>query len=93
MVALLIGGIFTERMFGNAAFLTLYLLSAIAGNLASVASQPFTVSAGASGAIFGVYGALVGLLLLRRKSIPAGSDGFNGQECNGFYRVQPAGRN
>jgi rhomboid protease GluP len=71
MWALLSGGIFTERLFGNVGFLTLYLLSAIGGNLASIAWQPFTVAAGASGAIFGVYGALIGLLLVQRKSIPS----------------------
>jgi membrane associated rhomboid family serine protease len=71
MWALLSGGIFTERLFGNLGFLTLYLLSAIGGNLASVAWQPFTVAAGASGAIFGIYGALIGLLLVQRKSIPS----------------------
>jgi membrane associated rhomboid family serine protease len=70
MWALLSGGTFTERLFGNVGFLTLYLLSAIGGNLASIAWQPFTVAAGASGAIFGVYGALLGLLLVQHKSIP-----------------------
>jgi membrane associated rhomboid family serine protease len=71
MWALLSGGIFTERLFGSVGFLTLYLLSAIGGNLASVGWQPFVVAAGASGAIFGVYGALIGLLLVRHKSIPS----------------------
>lgn len=35
-----------ERLFGNAGFLTVYLLSAIGGNLASLAWQPFAVAAG-----------------------------------------------
>jgi membrane associated rhomboid family serine protease len=70
MWVLFSGGIFTERLFGSRAFLTLYLLSAVGGSLASAAWQPFMVSAGASGAIFGVYGGLVGLLLVQHKSIP-----------------------
>jgi membrane associated rhomboid family serine protease len=71
MWALLAGGMFTERLFGNRGFLTLYLLSAIGGSLASIAWQPLKVSAGASGAIFGVYGGLIGLLIVQHKSIPA----------------------
>lgn len=70
MWVLFSGGIFTERLFGSRGFLTLYLLSAVGGNLASAAWQPLTVSAGASGAIFGVYGGLIGLLLVQHKSIP-----------------------
>jgi membrane associated rhomboid family serine protease len=70
MWALLNGGIFTERLFGNGGFLALYLLSAIGGNLTSVAGHPFTVAAGASGAIFGVYGGLIGLLAVQHKAIP-----------------------
>lgn len=68
--ALSSGGTFTERLFGNSGFLTLYLLSAIGGNLASLWWNPLIVSVGASGAIFGVYGGLIGLLLLRHRSIP-----------------------
>jgi rhomboid protease GluP len=54
MWALLTGGVFVERLFGAARFFTLYLLSAVGGNLAGIAWQPHTAAAGASGAIFGV---------------------------------------
>src|SRR5579884_3088841 len=70
MWALFAGGVFAERLFGKAAFLTLYLVSAIGGNLASVAAQPLIVAAGASGAIFGVYGAIFGFSIAQHKSIP-----------------------
>jgi membrane associated rhomboid family serine protease len=70
MWALLSGGMFTERLFGNGGFLTLYLLSAIGGSLTGLSAQPFVVAAGASGAIFGVYGGLLGLLAMQHKSIP-----------------------
>jgi rhomboid protease GluP len=49
----------------------LYLVSGVAGSLASLAWHPHIVSAGASGAIFGVFGALFGFILFRRDSIPA----------------------
>jgi len=65
------GGFFIERLLGNAGFLIVYMVSGIAGGLASVAWHPYVVSAGASGAIFGLYGALLGYLIASRNSIPA----------------------
>jgi rhomboid protease GluP len=64
-------GRLVERLVGNAAFIALYLLSGVAGSLVSLYWNPLQVSAGASGAVFGVYGALIGFLALRRGSIPA----------------------
>lgn len=64
-------GPLVERMVGNVGFLLLYLSAGLVGSLASLFWNPLLVSAGASGAIFGVYGALLGLLLLNRGSIPA----------------------
>jgi rhomboid protease GluP len=63
-------GPLVERLFGNTAFLILYVLSGLAGSLASLARGSPAVSAGASGAIFGVYGALLGFLALRRHALP-----------------------
>jgi rhomboid protease GluP len=63
-------GEFIERLLGNAGFLIVYTISGLAGALVSVAWHPYVVSAGASGAIFGLYGALLGYLALRRDSIP-----------------------
>jgi len=60
-----------ERLVGNLGFLLLYLVSGLLGSVASVAWNPEVMSAGASGAVFGVGGALLGFLLLRRDSIPA----------------------
>jgi rhomboid protease GluP len=70
MWALWNSGIFVERLFGSGRFLTAYFLSAAGGDLASIAFQPHTVSAGASGAIFGIYGALIGFLVTQHRSIP-----------------------
>jgi rhomboid protease GluP len=59
-----------ERVFGNVGFLVLYFASGLAGSVASIYWSPYVVSAGASGAIFGVYGGLGGFLVRQRASIP-----------------------
>jgi membrane associated rhomboid family serine protease len=70
MFALFVIGRFTERLFGNAGFLVLYLLGGIAASLTSLSIHPATiVSAGASGAIFALYGGLIGFLLVRRSAM------------------------
>ena len=70
MWALLSVGFLVERLVGKGGFLVIYVFSGLLGSLASVWWNPSVVSAGASGAIFGVYGALVGILLSRRLAIP-----------------------
>ena len=52
-------GTLAERLYGNVAYLVLYLVAALGGSLVSTLWSPLTVSAGASGAIFGVYGAIL----------------------------------
>ena len=53
-----LGGL-AERLFGSARFLTIYLLSGLWGSIAStLLSDPWAVSIGASGAVFGVAGSL-----------------------------------
>ena len=64
-----IGGL-TERLFGHLGFSVAYLLAAVGASLASLFSHPLSVSAGASGAVFGLYGALGAFLLMQRASIP-----------------------
>jgi rhomboid protease GluP len=63
-------GPMVERLFGSGRFLVIYLGAAVAGSLASVAVHPMVASAGASGAVFGVYGALAGFLVRQRGAIP-----------------------
>ena len=70
MAALLSSGAVVERLFGPVAFASIYLAAGITGSLASTVIHPVVVSAGASGAIFGVYGALGALVLLQRGAIP-----------------------
>lgn len=64
-------GYFTEPLFGPVLFLLLYLAAGLGGNLLGLWLHPMGVSAGASGAIFGLYGGLLGFLLVRRRSLVA----------------------
>jgi rhomboid protease GluP len=59
-----------ERMFRNVTFLLIYLLSGIGGSLASLAWHPAVLSAGASGAVFGIAGALVSMLYFGHILVP-----------------------
>lgn len=58
--ALFIWGPMTERLFGRAKMLMIFVLSGLMGSLASYAFSP-SVAVGASGAIFGLLGALLTL--------------------------------
>lgn len=62
MYALLYIGVLLERQLGTLRFLTAYLLTGIMASVASLYWHPNTVSAGASGAIFGLYGVFLALL-------------------------------
>ncbi|HQO50186.1 MAG TPA: rhomboid family intramembrane serine protease [Bacteroidales bacterium] len=62
MYALLYIGVLLEPILGKGRYLTAYLLSGLAGSLASLYWNELTISAGASGAIFGMYGVFLALL-------------------------------
>ncbi|MEW6678090.1 MAG: rhomboid family intramembrane serine protease [Pseudomonadota bacterium] len=69
MLSLWDGGRLVERMYGPRRFLLLYIGAGLLGNLVSLMAQgDKAVSAGASGAIFGIYGAFMSHLWLERKS-------------------------
>jgi rhomboid protease GluP len=59
MVFLLIFGIRAEDLFSTEEFFAIYFASGLLGNLLTLLMAPFIVSAGASGAIFGMFGACV----------------------------------
>ncbi len=63
-------GIFMESLSGRVSYLVLYFVAGLGGDAASLFWHPTTVSAGASGAIFGLYGGLLGFLLRHRHAIP-----------------------
>jgi rhomboid protease GluP len=70
MFALWSSGRVIERIFGGVRFAAIYLCAAVAGGIASVAMHPQIVSVGASGAVFGIYGALAAFLLREHGGIP-----------------------
>ncbi len=70
MYALYNGGVLTERLFGSGRFVAIYLIAALAGSVVSGWWDASRNSAGASGAIFGVYGALLAFFAVRRAEIP-----------------------
>lgn len=70
MLALYQAGQVVERLFGRTGFALIYLLSGLLGNVASLWWKQGPVSVGASGAIFGVYGALLAYLSVQRGSVP-----------------------
>jgi len=59
-----------ERLFGNAWFIALYLFTGLCGSFASMLWRNEAVSIGASGAVFGVFGALLAYTFRERGSIP-----------------------
>jgi len=56
---LLIFGLRAEEIFSLWEYLTVYFLSGLTGNLLTLLLGPWTVSVGASGSIFGMFGAVV----------------------------------
>jgi rhomboid protease GluP len=64
------GGQLVERMYGPVRFIVIYFSSGLAGNLLSlVANKGLAISGGASGAIFGIYGALLVFLWYERHNL------------------------
>ena len=59
-----------EQIFGALAYAVIYLASGLVASMVSVAWQPAIVSVGASGALFGVFGAFMGFTIRRRGSLP-----------------------
>ncbi|RXP54517.1 rhomboid family intramembrane serine protease [Lutibacter sp. HS1-25] len=62
MYALAYIGLLLEPYLGKSRFLSAYILSGIAGSVASLYWNELTISAGASGAIFGMYGLFLAML-------------------------------
>jgi len=70
MFALTIFGGAIEHRYGKARFIALYLGSGVLGSASSLAFSNATLSAGASGAIYGIFGAWLALAI-RHRSSPA----------------------
>lgn len=65
MYGLLFVGIFLEPLLGKTKYLLIYLTTGILASLASIYWYDSTISVGASGAIFGLYGFFLATLLLK----------------------------
>jgi len=76
MVSLYIVGRAAENYFDGRAYLVIYLFSGLIGGFASLYMHPQSVGVGASGAIFGVFGALAGFFLAHRDKIASQSKAF-----------------
>ena len=83
MIVLYYVGALVERELGPIPYTVLYLFSGLAGNIFSIGYELLTgiygSSAGASGAVFGVEGALLFLVMIRREkleSMPVGRVAF-----------------
>ena len=66
LFGLIIFGSMVERIFGARNFVALYLAAGVIGNVASFVAGP-NLSVGASGAVFGIFGAFGVYLLLNRR--------------------------
>jgi rhomboid protease GluP len=71
MAALWDFGRLAERLFGNWTFLAIYLRAGVSGSTLSLLWHPAVNSAGASGAIFGVFGMVAGYLVHKELGVPA----------------------
>ena len=65
-LGLLIYGMLLETAFGRLRFVLIYVAAGLAGSTVSFVANPMAISAGASGAIFGLLGALAACFLTGR---------------------------
>lgn len=67
MLSLYVVGIVVERLFSPFSYLGIYFISALLGSFVSIYIHPTGWAVGASGAIFGIFGALAGFAWVHRK--------------------------
>lgn len=67
MYALLYIGIFLEQLIGGRRLISAYFLTGLFSALASLAMHPESISAGASGSIFGLYGIFLSYLVFHHR--------------------------
>ena len=76
MFSLYLVGRGAEMYFDTKSYLSIYFFSGVIGGLVSLYMHPVSVGVGASGAIFGVFGALAGFFLAHRDKIASHSKAF-----------------
>jgi membrane associated rhomboid family serine protease len=74
MISLYYVGMVLEPAIGSVNFLAVYLASLLAGSFGALLFTPLSPSVGASGAIFGIFGALI--VVARRRGIPIWQSGL-----------------
>jgi rhomboid protease GluP len=70
MLALYVNGSVAERIFGSLRYSVIYLVAGICGSVASLLWHSQANAAGASGAIFGVLGAMIAFFLRSEAGVP-----------------------
>jgi len=68
MVSLYMLGRIMERLFSFSAYILLYFLTGVMGGLFFIYFSPNGSAVGASGAVFGLFGALAGFAFVHRKT-------------------------
>ncbi len=76
MFSLYLIGRGAETYFDTKSYLSIYLFSGLIGGLVSIYMHPISVGVGASGAIFGIFGALAGFFLANRAIIASHTKEF-----------------
>ena len=76
MFSLYLVGRGAEMYFDIKSYLSIYFFSGVIGGLVSLYMHPVSVGVGASGAIFGVFGALAGFFLAHKEKIASHSKAF-----------------
>ncbi len=76
MFSLYLIGRGAEMYFDAKSYLSIYFFSGLIGGLVSLYMHPVSVGVGASGAIFGVFGALAGFFLAHREKIASYTKAF-----------------
>ncbi len=70
MYVLWVLGQLGERLFGHSSYLGVYLAAILGGFVASSVWHPAGSAVGASGGVFGLCGAILGFVLVRRRVLP-----------------------
>jgi len=71
MLSLFMVGRMVERLFRAGAYIGIYFMSGLVGAFVSIYMHPIGWAVGASGAIFGIFGALAGFAFVHRQRMQA----------------------
>lgn len=73
MYALYSFGCMAERLYSSRVFLTIYLMAGLCGSAGTLLFSPAAVGVGASGAIFGIMGAMIAFLVTDKTFLSQGA--------------------